>query len=481
MKRSLIALATVLTAALCAALPLTWRADWPDAKPVETLVHRGTDVELQPTWFINKAAANTNGWTFTTFCQTNAVGPWFGPMPGAFFSHTNDVGAAFYNVMVRASAPGGAVNYTAFARLRMLDSPGFAPGELPLPAKSIDFADVEVVNAPYYTKAETEAKIVELAPAPSTATPAMDGAGAAGTSAAFARGDHVHPSDTSRVPTSRTVNGQPLSSDVTLDAEDVGALPSTTDGSNEYVAADVHFTGAGGDIDLPLGGTGTLTYRSRSSIPTQANLAAWGENGMLVDSGEKPSDFQSALTAQQLANIAAVPSKANDADVLHNTLGWLVLNATTVGMKDPTGKEASFRYVEGIGTFLILNDRSYFVPPSSGTLALSSDIDAAVSPTSPAFSNAVLSVGLGIDTNTVAVINELVDSAHDLPVSGATSVGALLLALAAAVAALKGNKADKPTNPTNGNLVKVSGTGELQDAGYHFEVRNGIPCIVQYT
>ena len=67
------------------------------------------------------------------------------------------------------------------------------------------------------------------------------------------------------------------------------------------------------------------------------------------------------------------------------------------------------------------------------------DIDAAISPTSPAFSNAVLSVGLGIDTNTVAVINELVDSAHDLPVTGATSVGALLLALAAAVAALKKN------------------------------------------
>lgn len=76
-------------------------------------------------------------------------------------------------------------------------------------------------------------------------------------------------------------------------------------------------------------------------------------------------------------------------------------------------------------------------PMASGTLALTSDIDAAISPTSPAFANAVLSVGLGIDTNTVAVINELVDSAQDLPVTGATSVGALLLALAAAVAALK--------------------------------------------
>ena len=171
MKRICNLAAAALMAALCtastaSALPLTWRADWPDAKPVETLVHRGTDIELRPLWRINKELADTNGWTFTTYCQTNAVGPWFGPLPGAFFSHTNDVGAAFYNVIVRAETPSGEVNYTAFARLRMLDSPGFAPGVLPLPTKSIDFADVTVFNAPYYTKAETDERIVALSPAP---------------------------------------------------------------------------------------------------------------------------------------------------------------------------------------------------------------------------------------------------------------------------------------------------------------------------
>lgn len=140
---------TLLCSLSASALPLTWRADWPDCKPVESLVHRGTDVELQPTWYVNGAAAATNGWTFTTYVQTNAVGQWFGPLPGAAFSHTNDVGAAFYNVMVRAETPGGSVNYTAFARFRMLDSPGFTPGELPLLAKTIDFADVTVLNAPW--------------------------------------------------------------------------------------------------------------------------------------------------------------------------------------------------------------------------------------------------------------------------------------------------------------------------------------------
>lgn len=36
-------------------------------------------------------------------------------------------------------------------------------------------------------------------------------------------------------------------------------------------------------------------------------------------------------------------------------------------------------------------------------------------------------------------------------------------------------------NPTAGNLAALDANGNPTDAGYHFEVRNGIPCIVQYT
>lgn len=42
-------------------------------------------------------------------------------------------------------------------------------------------------------------------------------------------------------------------------------------------------------------------------------------------------------------------------------------------------------------------------------------------------------------------------------------------------------KADKIPTPTSGNLVTQDANGNLADAGYHFEVRDGIPCIVQYT
>lgn len=55
-----------------------------------------------------------------------------------------------------------------------------------------------------------------------TASPLMDGTAAVGTSAKYARQDHIHPSDTSKVPTTRKVNGQPLSADVTITKESLG-------------------------------------------------------------------------------------------------------------------------------------------------------------------------------------------------------------------------------------------------------------------
>lgn len=59
--------------------------------------------------------------------------------------------------------------------------------------------------------------------AASTTSPKMAGTAAVGSEKAFARGDHVHPSDTSRVPVTRTINGKDLSKDISLVAADVGA------------------------------------------------------------------------------------------------------------------------------------------------------------------------------------------------------------------------------------------------------------------
>lgn len=64
-----------------------------------------------------------------------------------------------------------------------------------------------------------------------TTTPKMDGTAAIGSETKFAAGDHVHPSDTSRVPTTRKVNGKALSADITLSASDVSAIPTSEKGA----------------------------------------------------------------------------------------------------------------------------------------------------------------------------------------------------------------------------------------------------------
>lgn len=56
---------------------------------------------------------------------------------------------------------------------------------------------------------------------PTTTSPKMDGTASVGSETKYAKGDHVHPSDTSRVPTTRKVNGKALSADITLGASDI--------------------------------------------------------------------------------------------------------------------------------------------------------------------------------------------------------------------------------------------------------------------
>lgn len=66
---------------------------------------------------------------------------------------------------------------------------------------------------------------------PASASPVMNGTAAVGTSVKYAREDHVHPSDTSRVPTTRKINNKALSADITLSASDVSAIPTSAKGT----------------------------------------------------------------------------------------------------------------------------------------------------------------------------------------------------------------------------------------------------------
>ena len=96
----------------------------------------------------------------------------------------------------------------------------------------------------------------------------------------------------------------------------------------------------------------------------------------------------------------------------------------------------------------------------SGTLALKEHISA----TNPTFSNAVLAVGLNIDTNSVAVLNEISATFGGFPIEGtATTVGGLLAALAAAAAWLKKNKVGSFASVGGATATVDNGVAKLDD------------------
>lgn len=73
----------------------------------------------------------------------------------------------------------------------------------------------------------------------SNTAPKMDGEGAVGIETAFARGDHQHPSDNTKVDKTTTVNGKALSGNITLSPADVGAVPTTRTVNNKALDANI--------------------------------------------------------------------------------------------------------------------------------------------------------------------------------------------------------------------------------------------------
>ena len=146
------------------AAPLQWTCDWPEAKSQTFSLYQGETATFEPTFRVNGRTV-TNATIEAVWYQTNGMGNAWWKLDGATFAPSNDVGAASYRFFVEAKTNGDTI-YRANGALRMLPSPGFTPNAIEPPIVALDFSTIEVANAPYYDKAETEAKIVELAPAP---------------------------------------------------------------------------------------------------------------------------------------------------------------------------------------------------------------------------------------------------------------------------------------------------------------------------
>ena len=123
-----------------------WPVDAPTAIARQFTAYHGETVRFN----LRLGGAMTNLTPAAIYYQTNGMGKaeWFGPVPGTVFHPTNDCGAAAYRFFILCNDPDGK-DYTANGSLRLLDSPGFVPNEVPLPVQSLDFAKIEVLNPPW--------------------------------------------------------------------------------------------------------------------------------------------------------------------------------------------------------------------------------------------------------------------------------------------------------------------------------------------
>lgn len=148
--------------------------------------------------------------------------------------------------------------------------------------------------------------------AATTTTPKMDGTAAVGSETAFARGDHIHPSDTSRVPITRTVAGHALSADVTLVKGDVGLgnVDNTADADKPVSTAQQ--TALDGKVDKVTGkGLSTNDYTTAE----KSKLAAFGS----ADTYALKSDITNMYKYKgSVATVALLPSTGQTAGDVYN-------------------------------------------------------------------------------------------------------------------------------------------------------------------
>lgn len=158
MKPVFLGLAMVASAT-ASAKTFEWRITSPQAHAETFTAYHGETVRFNPVW----SGALSNVTSSVLYYQTNGMDRTWWQADGLMFAPSNDVGAASYRFFVRATDPEG-VNYTANGLLRLMESPGFVPNTITPPVAALDFDNIDVSNAPYYTKDETDAKIVELSP-----------------------------------------------------------------------------------------------------------------------------------------------------------------------------------------------------------------------------------------------------------------------------------------------------------------------------
>lgn len=477
MKHLCTTLATVLAAAFAAsAKTFDWPIGSPAAKAETFTAYHGETVRFN----LRLSGSMTNLAPVAIYYQTNGMGrsEWFS-VPGTVFAPSNDCGAAAYRFFVRCLDPDG-VDYSANGTLRMLDSPGFTPSEVPLPVKTLDFSTVTVLNAPWIEEesdptvpAWAKAENPPIPPDPDFSTNNQQLVDTI-VATSPAPGDYANVSNAALNGWTlwKENEGRQYRDPDTGTMYDVGfRWQDSPKGWMPHVVGhpDV-FSGygpAGDEYSTHLefnveGIPGFADQGYISIIFSRKRTRAFRTSDLINDGppGEYPDPDpyvtkSEAVTWNGEGEGCLTVTRVNAQ--MYETTGGYLINLQDGGSMIKYGPDGITKSYQGSDVWSLL-----FPTSLSGehTIATTDDIIAATNGISldaadvgalpndatlagiANFSNAVLAVGLNIDTNTVAAINALVEAGDELPIGGAATVGGLLFALAAAVAALKRGKAD---------------------------------------
>ena len=173
MKIPILALILAPLAAFAVDRPLHWTSDISRVADMRFDAMHGDALDFKVDFNAHGKPVDLADLDATLYWQTNGMGSAWWSAPGAIsnstaralFPSSADPGDKTLNFYL-ALSDGSNVVYGASARVTFRNSPGISPNMIAPPIVTIDFNTIEVLNSPYYDKAETEAKIVELAPAP---------------------------------------------------------------------------------------------------------------------------------------------------------------------------------------------------------------------------------------------------------------------------------------------------------------------------
>lgn len=177
MKLQIALTAFVVTLTASAAVPLPWTVETSRVQPASFDAYHGEALEFIASFNTLGKPLALDSHTATLYYQTNGMDQAWWSVPAsvsgnvarATFTPAMDPRAPRIVVFLGVSAGPSNLNYRATANVRFINSPGASPGWIEPPVVKLDFSQIETLNAPwfskdesngrYYTKTETNTRI----------------------------------------------------------------------------------------------------------------------------------------------------------------------------------------------------------------------------------------------------------------------------------------------------------------------------------